>query len=369
MAHDSLSPRIHVRVRHFRHEGLIRFRVFEFAALLPLLLQIALVLFFLGLVQFLQALHPTIGYITTSLVVVWILVLISSTLAPILSSRCPYKTPILKHSLQALYHPCTRIRCFIRAFASSSRPDSWPELFDQISFSPVKAFNLFNHVIRTLLQNAWSRLTTYNFRIRLTQYYLLYMRSTVHEQSIRSDDTADLSSLATTFATFMDDDLLEAIRECLTDSTLDDTLTCVRNIVMLRSNTPIHSLETIPVGSPHLTPEGWKELTAIVQSAVQATLDRLFRLRGFASFTHTHTMHEYPDLSEALTFIIAWHDYIDREDFGEIIGKLFEIGGSFTQEGLVQLYNFRGFSNRPGISIISEDGEPSKFLNPRISLT
>ncbi|KAJ3556450.1 hypothetical protein NM688_g2021 [Phlebia brevispora] len=43
------SPQERIRVRHYRWEGLYRWRVFEIAAALPILLQIALILFFIGL--------------------------------------------------------------------------------------------------------------------------------------------------------------------------------------------------------------------------------------------------------------------------------------------------------------------------------
>lgn len=50
-----------VRIRHYRYEGLLRWGVFEICAALPLLLQLALVLFFIGLSDFLRSLSPVMG--------------------------------------------------------------------------------------------------------------------------------------------------------------------------------------------------------------------------------------------------------------------------------------------------------------------
>lgn len=46
-----------IGVRYVRYTGLIRWRVFETAAMLPLLLQLSLVLFFLGLGEWIRAVN------------------------------------------------------------------------------------------------------------------------------------------------------------------------------------------------------------------------------------------------------------------------------------------------------------------------
>ncbi|KAI0792709.1 hypothetical protein C8Q75DRAFT_692074, partial [Abortiporus biennis] len=93
MARDTISPRAHVRIRRFRLLGLLRWRVFEIASFLPLLLQVALALFLIGLGEFLRLLDPLIGWIITALVIAWLVFYGCSALAPLLSSQCPYKTP------------------------------------------------------------------------------------------------------------------------------------------------------------------------------------------------------------------------------------------------------------------------------------
>ncbi|KAI0795763.1 hypothetical protein C8Q75DRAFT_696397, partial [Abortiporus biennis] len=93
IVHDSLSPRDYIRVRHFRYDGLIRYKVFEIAALLPLLLHLSLLLFFIGLRVFLSQLDSLLSWVVSGLILAWILLFGVTTIAPILSPSCPYKTP------------------------------------------------------------------------------------------------------------------------------------------------------------------------------------------------------------------------------------------------------------------------------------
>ena len=101
-AQGTQDPRYRIRIRFFRNEGLERWQVFEIAAALPLLLQLAVLLFFIGLSVFLHDLNVIVGWITTSISLTWLLVFSFTTLAPIVSSQCPYKTPILRQALRYL---------------------------------------------------------------------------------------------------------------------------------------------------------------------------------------------------------------------------------------------------------------------------
>lgn len=96
LAVDYVSPQARLRVRQFRHPGLKDWRVFEIAAMLPLLLQLALGLFFVGLCIFTWSVHPAIGRTTTPLVAGWAFLFVAATLAPIVSPRCPYKPTFLR---------------------------------------------------------------------------------------------------------------------------------------------------------------------------------------------------------------------------------------------------------------------------------
>ena len=60
MARDTHDPAAQVKVRLFRDAGMQKWRVFEIAAFLPLLLQLALLLFFTGLGLFLHDINHVI---------------------------------------------------------------------------------------------------------------------------------------------------------------------------------------------------------------------------------------------------------------------------------------------------------------------
>ncbi|KAI0338022.1 hypothetical protein BDW22DRAFT_1338655, partial [Trametopsis cervina] len=91
-----VSPQTRLRIRHFREPGLEHWHVFGIASLLPVLLQLALALFFVGLCFFTLDIHASIGYTTIPLVAGWALLFIATAFAPSLSPRCPYKFPTLK---------------------------------------------------------------------------------------------------------------------------------------------------------------------------------------------------------------------------------------------------------------------------------
>lgn len=99
MAVENPSPRARLRVRHVRYPELRRWRVFEIAAILPLLLQLALGLFFLGLCYLTASVHSSIHSVTLPLVIGWAVCFGSVTLMPIMFPRCPFKTRFLKSVL------------------------------------------------------------------------------------------------------------------------------------------------------------------------------------------------------------------------------------------------------------------------------
>lgn len=96
LAGEFSSPQVRLRVRHFRHEGLKRWKAFEIACLLPLLLQLALALFFVGLCFFTADIQSELGHTTLPLVAAWAALLVFSIFAPVFDPACPYKTPYLR---------------------------------------------------------------------------------------------------------------------------------------------------------------------------------------------------------------------------------------------------------------------------------
>ncbi|OCH87109.1 hypothetical protein OBBRIDRAFT_851188, partial [Obba rivulosa] len=74
-------------------EGFVPWRVPEIMAMLPILLQLALVLFLVGLVVFLRTLNTIVAGFATSLVAALLLFSSFTTIAPTFWPQCPYKSP------------------------------------------------------------------------------------------------------------------------------------------------------------------------------------------------------------------------------------------------------------------------------------
>ncbi|KAF7793653.1 hypothetical protein EIP86_004768 [Pleurotus ostreatoroseus] len=91
-----ISPQERIRIRDARVQGLEIWNLFEIASLLPVLLQISLALFFVGLCFFTAAVHPSVGTTTLLLVCCWAFFFCLSVIAPLVSPRCPYKMTALK---------------------------------------------------------------------------------------------------------------------------------------------------------------------------------------------------------------------------------------------------------------------------------
>ncbi|OCH91563.1 hypothetical protein OBBRIDRAFT_695615, partial [Obba rivulosa] len=74
-------------------KGIIEWRVPELMAILPILLQLALTLFFIGLVLLLWTLNNSVAIVTTVFVSALLAFLVFSTVVPAWSPYCPYKSP------------------------------------------------------------------------------------------------------------------------------------------------------------------------------------------------------------------------------------------------------------------------------------
>lgn len=93
------SPQERLRARQFRYKALDNWKVFEIAATLPLMLEVSVLLFFIGLCYFTLAVHWSIGRATIPLVCGWAFLFIAATIAPVFSPRCPYRTTLLNSAM------------------------------------------------------------------------------------------------------------------------------------------------------------------------------------------------------------------------------------------------------------------------------
>ncbi|KAH8100987.1 hypothetical protein BXZ70DRAFT_1007913 [Cristinia sonorae] len=89
----STSPREAVRLRQYRHDGLVSWHVAEIIACLPILLQIALVLFLYGLLELLWTLDGTVAGVVTVFTVLSLCFYLATTVVPAFSPNNPFKSP------------------------------------------------------------------------------------------------------------------------------------------------------------------------------------------------------------------------------------------------------------------------------------
>ncbi|KAI0088755.1 hypothetical protein BDY19DRAFT_144375 [Irpex rosettiformis] len=96
LAVENPSPQARLRLRHSRHPQIKKWMVYEIAAFLPFLLQIALLFFFLlGLCCFAASIHSSLRSTTLVLVISWALLAFAAIIFPLFYPDCPYRTSLL----------------------------------------------------------------------------------------------------------------------------------------------------------------------------------------------------------------------------------------------------------------------------------
>lgn len=82
-----------VRIWHHRRHGLKKWKVAEIISILPILLQVALVLFVIGLVELLWTLNTIVATIITVQAILLFLFITCTMVIPAWAVDCPYKSP------------------------------------------------------------------------------------------------------------------------------------------------------------------------------------------------------------------------------------------------------------------------------------
>ncbi|KAJ3549928.1 hypothetical protein NM688_g5129 [Phlebia brevispora] len=193
---DRTAPEECMRIWYHRSQGLSDWYLIEITTLLPILLQIAFALFFVGLCFFTTAVHPSIG--TTSIVCVsgWAVLFTFGILAPAVSPRCPYKTTFLKSTFAFIRaHTRSKVSAVRLPDAnthstagSASRPGS------SDIFSDCMPAGVIEHL----------------FKNRISKGPVVR-----EENEIRNTDEDDLTIFANIDSLFLDNDLLLSMRDNL----------------------------------------------------------------------------------------------------------------------------------------------------------
>ncbi|KAK0493139.1 hypothetical protein EDD18DRAFT_431297 [Armillaria luteobubalina] len=127
LALPSGTPQERSHVRQFRYGGFQKWHVFVIVGLLPVLMHLALGIFFIGLTVFLVPLRPGLSWVIGVGTVVAYTTYLITIFLPILYPQCPYRTPLS----DLVYFP---YRCITRdLFPKHVRPlfvkeVQWPNL-------------------------------------------------------------------------------------------------------------------------------------------------------------------------------------------------------------------------------------------------
>lgn len=236
------SPQGRMRLRHFRSPGLETWKVFEIAAALPLLIQLSLALFFVGLCAFTADAHPTVGRTTLPLVIAWALFFCIVLICPMFSARCPYKTP------------------FLIGFISQTRARIYPPLV-QVGLRLLGHSTRGSLLYRVALSlSAWARKHTADCDSRDRPY---------DESDALKYTGKDLDILASADALQLNDELLgTAMQEAVLQSHRSLSHTVVFVLKVLMNRVPQPNLDLLKV--PHaldlrlLTKTAWNAVTEIL---------------------------------------------------------------------------------------------------------
>lgn len=87
------TSRDSARLRQYRLNGILKWQVGSIVVLLPILLQLALLLFLAGLVILLWTLHSTVASVTSALVGVLVVFSVTVTVLPAFQWDCAYQSP------------------------------------------------------------------------------------------------------------------------------------------------------------------------------------------------------------------------------------------------------------------------------------
>lgn len=115
-----------LRIRNLRyHEGLQDWKVQEIVMLLPVLLQLALIIFLVGLVQFAWTLNTWVAIMITTITFLFLTFISITTILPTCSVTCPYKSPqaqMFSTSLLWMRARCSRDNQPVDPRTSSAEP-------------------------------------------------------------------------------------------------------------------------------------------------------------------------------------------------------------------------------------------------------
>ncbi|KAL1940430.1 hypothetical protein VTO73DRAFT_9002 [Trametes versicolor] len=233
------------RVRQYRLTNLKRWHMEDIVGMIPLLLQLALAFFLVGLLVLLWNLHYAIAAIVSALVVVLAVFTIVTTFLPLFDHSCPYLTPQIRalhltwQPKRVVYRVCAALSSVCRAAAAllggiTSRLVSQDSLlprwgsqrlasvFRGISLLLIRPYSaMFRYLERTLPQpQTWNG---------PKQTWQGQEQSAIRPFEIKTD--LDIRTLVEAYSCTLHPDALDAATVCLMDLSPRDALEYFRKLV------------------------------------------------------------------------------------------------------------------------------------------
>lgn len=150
------SPRETLILRDFYQEGFHHWGVSDIIGTLPVVLQLALLLFAVGLVTYLWTLNTAVAGALTSLVTVMILIVVVTIVLPLWYTNCPYKSPVglffLRSSILVWLSNLFTGGRTARTREGQTSFSSWKDRDSDIATRAFEAAAVFNAVIRESCQ-------------------------------------------------------------------------------------------------------------------------------------------------------------------------------------------------------------------------
>ncbi|KAI1786909.1 hypothetical protein LXA43DRAFT_747454 [Ganoderma leucocontextum] len=283
LAGSSNISRESIRIRQYRYDGMRRWRVPEIILCLPILLQAALLLFFIGLLDLLWTLHPVVAAVVTTIVATSMLFAITTSLLPPLYPDCPYKSPQswlicafvqwVKRSAAALasrYHAhlhqpqASGVLTDRERAHGAATPDPFATMLD---LPAIIAHSWLGGVLRGWLH-----------RLSLARAYGSWKeREKLAMETGRAAAALDDATLAGADAMFMDDAFLHTVvRPCMRDIAPRAALRCVDSILLRRAPRVLNDLPYWDLAPPG---EGGRGDTGTL-TLMNLLLDVLYRLNS-----------------------------------------------------------------------------------------
>ena len=246
------SPRESARVRQFRYQGLIRWRVPEVIALLPILVQVALAFFFVGLVDLLWKLDSIVAGIVSVIVASSLLFVVVTTFTPSFSRDCPHKSPqslTVYRFTQWVLRGMMRLMLRFTGMLESRQSTLYIDPIIFMGSRRRRRLSFLDHVLGRH-HHTW--------------------REREKDLMRERDSHLDHQLLVNADATLMDDEFLtDVLRTCLNDTECPAAIHCVIDILVNRAHASV-------AGKPRWKP--FKSVEVGICSLIHMTADILPRM-------------------------------------------------------------------------------------------